>query len=286
MITPKYLLIIVIAVVFMLLFTRRKKNRYQNRRRTRNNSAGEKTNYYQRTRFDYREAHSAEEKGAEGELFVARSELGRLPQDLFSVFNNVILPTAEGTSQIDHVVVADQGIFVVETKNYQGTIYGNDRSSEWHQYLGENEYPFHNPLHQNYGHLKSLSNILQLPERLFVPIVVFPNQTKLNIETQNAVLHSYELADYIRNYISDSSLTEEQIQSTCEVLSKANGIDPAVRKQHVQQVQEIIREKNEKIAAGICPRCGGKLVLRNGKYGSFYGCSNYPQCKYTKQQKA
>lgn len=26
--------------------------------------------------------------------------------------------------------------------------------------------------------------------------------------------------------------------------------------------------------------CGGRLVLRNGRYGQFYGCSNYPKCNY------
>ena len=30
-----------------------------------------------------------------------------------------------------------------------------------------------------------------------------------------------------------------------------------------------------------CPECDGKLILRNGKHGKFYGCTNYPQCKYT-----
>lgn len=32
-----------------------------------------------------------------------------------------------------------------------------------------------------------------------------------------------------------------------------------------------------------CPECGGDLVLRNGKYGPFYGCSNFPDCRYTKK---
>ncbi|NLH92558.1 MAG: hypothetical protein GX481_08950 [Atopobium sp.] len=31
----------------------------------------------------------------------------------------------------------------------------------------------------------------------------------------------------------------------------------------------------------ICPKCGGKLILRNGKFGTFYGCENYPKCKFT-----
>ena len=32
-----------------------------------------------------------------------------------------------------------------------------------------------------------------------------------------------------------------------------------------------------------CPKCGGKLVERTSKYGKFYGCSNYPKCKYIKK---
>ncbi|MCR4681811.1 MAG: topoisomerase DNA-binding C4 zinc finger domain-containing protein [Clostridiales bacterium] len=35
----------------------------------------------------------------------------------------------------------------------------------------------------------------------------------------------------------------------------------------------------------ICPRCGGDLVLRHGKYGDFYGCSNYPECRFIKKSK-
>lgn len=33
----------------------------------------------------------------------------------------------------------------------------------------------------------------------------------------------------------------------------------------------------------VCPRCGGTLVKRNGKYGTFMGCSNYPKCRYIKK---
>ena len=45
---------------------------------------------------------------------------------------------------------------------------------------------------------------------------------------------------------------------------------------------------NEKIASiktdgGICPKCGGKLIMREGKYGSFIGCSNFPKCRYTQK---
>ena len=39
----------------------------------------------------------------------------------------------------------------------------------------------------------------------------------------------------------------------------------------------------EKESIDKCPRCGNKLIVRNGKYGDFLGCSNYPDCKYTRE---
>ena len=32
----------------------------------------------------------------------------------------------------------------------------------------------------------------------------------------------------------------------------------------------------------LCPRCQGRLIRRNGRFGPFYGCSNYPRCRYTR----
>ena len=236
---------------------------------------------YRRTKFDYLEEKSAEEKGEEGERFVAASALSKLPPELFLVFNDMILTTADGnTTQVDHVVIGSHGIFVIETKNYQGKVYGNESSSEWHQYLGQKEFPFHNPIHQNYGHVKTLASTLQLPESVFVPIVVFPNPTTLRIEAHSSVLHVNELADYICNYSSKCNFTTEQMNKYFSVLCDAQEFNRGKKLEHIEYVQKIKREKDAKIEAGICPKCGGNLVLKNGKHGSFYGCSNYPKCRY------
>lgn len=37
---------------------------------------------------------------------------------------------------------------------------------------------------------------------------------------------------------------------------------------------------DQKVEKGICPKCNGTLVERNGKYGKFTGCSNFPKCRY------
>lgn len=50
---------------------------------------------------------------------------------------------------------------------------------------------------------------------------------------------------------------------------------------HVNEIKEAKYVKKQKEKSGMCPKCGGTLVLRNGKYGKFYGCSNYTKCRYT-----
>ena len=43
-------------------------------------------------------------------------------------------------------------------------------------------------------------------------------------------------------------------------------------------------EKKPEIAPMKCELCGADMILRNGRYGSFYACSRYPECKFTKQK--
>ena len=64
-------------------------------------------------------------------------------------------------------------------------------------------------------------------------------------------------------------------------LSSKNIREIVDNKTHVRNVKEAKFKTDSIIASGICPQCGGTLVRRNGKYGKFYGCSNYPKCKFT-----
>ncbi|TLD82570.1 type I DNA topoisomerase [Helicobacter trogontum] len=44
-------------------------------------------------------------------------------------------------------------------------------------------------------------------------------------------------------------------------------------------------QKVMKPTGEMCPECGNELVIRNGRYGEFVSCSNYPQCKFIKKEK-
>ena len=52
----------------------------------------------------------------------------------------------------------------------------------------------------------------------------------------------------------------------------------------VKPEEETKERKAPEIADFKCELCGGDMVLRTGRYGSFYACVNYPKCKFTKQK--
>ena len=73
-------------------------------------------------------------RGFMGEFWV-KSELDKLPKGEYIVLNNIMIKDENGTHQIDHLVLSQFGIFVIEMKNYYGLIKGKDFDNKWCQYL-------------------------------------------------------------------------------------------------------------------------------------------------------
>lgn len=221
-------------------------------------------------------------KGAVGEEHVANI-LSKLPQEEYKIINNLLISQNGNTTQIDHVVVSEYRIFVIETKFYQGQIYGGTNSDYWTQNIYGNKYSLRNPIHQNYGHIQALVAILpDIHPDLFVPIVTFSRQASVNCADNTTVVYWDQLNDAIRSY-QRKWLTSDEAEKAYETLLAANIDSPENRALHKENVNKQIAKRVETVANGFCPRCGGKLVLRNGKYGKFYGCINYPRCRYTHQ---
>ncbi len=113
------------------------------------------------------------------------------------LLNNVTLPTADGTTQIDHVLVADTGIFVIETKHYSGWIFGNPSDSQWTQTIFRHKTPFQNPLRQNHGHVKTLQALFELPEENFHSLVVFTGDAEFKSDLGSNVLRLAGLISFL-----------------------------------------------------------------------------------------
>lgn len=220
-------------------------------------------------------------RGIMGEFWV-KHELKKLPKEKYRVLNDIMVKTNNTTHQIDHLIVSPYGIFVIEMKNYYGLISGTDNSDKWIQYLGKNIFYFKNPIHQNYGHVKALEEILNLDNKLFISIVCFSNQAKLKVETKNNVVPLDYLVAKIRKY--QNIILEADLEAIYNRIVELNIKDKLERRNHVKNIKNKIVEDKEKIKNMICPKCGGKLVTRNSKYGPFIGCTNFPKCKFAKKQ--
>ena len=222
------------------------------------------------------------DKGKAGEKAVMR-RLKWLPEIDYRVINNLMLPTTYGTTQLDHVVISRYGIFVIETKNYQGYVYGGEDTEKWTQNIWGNKYSTPNPIRQNNTHVKALEYHLK-KLNIDCPIhsiVAFSKRCRIsvNVTGECKILYYNEVVPMILRY-QVPSVTQDDIERIVKYLGEVNIVDKTERKKHNSQVLRLQEERQQKIEDGICPRCGGQLVYRNGKYGPFLGCSNYPKCNF------
>ena len=218
-------------------------------------------------------------KGWAGEALGAVAHWAFLDKSIYFPLNNLTLPTKNGTTQIDHVVVCKYGIFVIEAKNVSGWIFGDERSPQWSIIKPGRKYKMQNPLHQNYRHVKAISEFLALEEDRFHSLVMFWGECEFKTEMpRNVMLKGY--ATYIKSF-NKVFLTDNEVASVTEALK--TGALPktwATRKAHV----ESLRTRHS--STTICPKCANPLALRTAKSGpnagsKFYGCTAYPKCRHT-----
>lgn len=223
-------------------------------------------------------------KGKIGEKGVAAT-LSFLPQDEYVILNNVMFKNGSYSTQIDHLVISIYGIFVIETKNYKGWIFGNSNRDYWTQNIWGNKYSLYNPIFQNKNHIKFLVrkfNVMKEKEQWIYPIVVFLGASRLQLSGDcDCILWLSELNKYIRSH-NQVIMTIADCHHISALLQGENIEDKEERKAHNDYVRSAVYHHEISVSYGICPRCDGKLVLRSGKYGTFYGCSNYPRCRYTR----
>lgn len=240
--------------------------------------------------------------GRRGEKLTERElNLVRLFGRSGKVLRNVYVPKDNGeTSEIDVLFITQKGIFVIESKNYSGWIFGDEQSAYWTASLPNSQKnKFYNPIKQNRSHIKWLGQYLQDTVPLF-SVVVFSERCelkKVTVESPDIYVIKRDRLYAVVRKIWDSTedkLDDLQVVSIYGQLKQLTKVDLAVKQAHVETIREKYIKPDQRSQASadsqeslICPRCGGTLVLRTAKKGpntgnSFYGCSNYPKCRYVK----
>ena len=162
-------------------------------------------------------------KGFLGETVINVAMWLKLEKDVYHRLNNVTLPLDNGGStQIDHIIVSVYGIFVIETKNYKGWIYGSENQRQWTQsFPNGSKFKFQNPLRQNYLHIKTLADLLDLELSYFHSMIAFIGECELKTRDE---LPEHVLTSGMVSYVKkkqDKLLTEDEVASIVEQIESS-----------------------------------------------------------------
>ncbi len=176
-------------------------------------------------------------KGRIGEYYVNYWAKTMLDSNVYHLIKNVTLPTADGTTQIDHIIVSIYGVFVLETKNFTGWIFGSKYQKHWTQQIYNSRVKFQNPLHQNHKHVKTLGSLHGLDDQQLYSVIVFVGSSTFKTIMPDNVTYKKECIKYIL------SKTEPLISpaKTIEIINKISEkrMDPSLKTDihHIKHVR-------------------------------------------------
>jgi restriction system protein len=179
-------------------------------------------------------------KGVIGEAVVNWGGLSRLNKDRYRVLKNLLIPsiTGDGMTEIDHVVVSEHGIFVIETKNFTGWIFGREHDRKWTCSTFGNKRQFLNPLKQNSLHVNSLAAFLGLPRSMFHSVVFFVGDATLKTPMPSNVL-TRGLIDYIEGKRAVLVSSEQVASAWGKLIDHDSSMDKRkARKDHIARLSE------------------------------------------------
>ena len=219
-------------------------------------------------------------KGHIGELLVRLFAHWQLDKQTYRRLHNVTLNTPDGTTQIDHVFLSPYGIFVLETKNMSGWIFGSEKQAQWTQQIYKQRFKFQNPLRQNYKHLKALETALGVAPEQLHSVIAFVGGATLKTPMPANVTQGIGFVRYIKSF-DQRVFSAAQIESMLSALQTGR-LAPtlATQREHVQR----LKQRSNPTAERQCPKCGSNLLLRTVKSGpkagqQFWGCSAFPKCR-------
>lgn len=238
--------------------------------------------------------NTPERKGARGERHVHGSLASVLDKTDYRVFSDVILPTRSATTQVDHIVLSRFGIFVIETKNMSGWIFGSLDQAKWTQVLkGGKKRQFQNPINQNRGHVRAVKRVLGVDERTLHNFVVFVGSAEPKTQMPEQVAWGMRELGRLIGCRRQNLFSLDVVEGFANKLNNAALENTkSVRQDHLRNIErranrvlDAVPPNNSSNSSGSkCPKCNGAMVKRkNRKSGeSFLGCAQFPKCRGTR----
>lgn len=189
--------------------------------------------------FYFRSTHKTKwrlrkDKGAMGEYLLYK-ELCKIKGNKYYLFN-LYIPTKSNYTEIDLIMINKNGIFVFESKNYSGTIYGDEHCGTWTQFFTQKQkFSFYNPIIQNNSHIIALRNLLgDMP---MYNIVVFPDNTKVKCKFKRndiAVLQLSEVNTFVSRRRKTGDFNPTKVYNDLKLFENAS---KKIKKEHIQRIK-------------------------------------------------
>lgn len=185
-------------------------------------------------------------KGNFGEYDTYR-RLTTLPGYHQVVFN-LYIPTGYGaTTEIDCVYIHETGLYVIESKNYSGWIFGNETDNSWLQtFANGQQFPFYNPVKQNIGHIRALQRLFPtIPSNCYISVIVFSEHCTLKkvsySQQQTCIVNRQHVKQTMLTQIQQAPtiFNKQQINTIYHFLSRYTSVDADVKEQHIKHIQQI-----------------------------------------------
>ena len=219
---------------------------------------------------------AAQAAGVLGEKRVDRLLREKLQDGSYWVLKNLELPARGESLQIDHIVVAPTGIFVIETRNYSGWISGSEEEYSWTLESFHKKFRFLNPYRQNLKHVAAVTDFLGCDPRQVQSIVVFAGRGKFRTALPSSVLFLKELVTYIHSH-RKSVMSEQEATKYADRLLDWDDSKTMQSQSHAVEVVDLSQG---------CPECGAEFVsgaservAANSVEGASLTCAN-PQCRF------
>ena len=208
------------------------------------------TEYASQTQKSYEQVMSDEGLLGEFSIYKALQTLEGPQKFLF----NLYLPKWNGgTTELDVVLLHESGIYVFESKNYGGWIFGSEGQKYWTQTLPvgrrkSQKHRFYNPILQNEGHLDVLYKFLRPTQLLNGPppyysYIVFSNRCVLKDVPRKSknhyILYLGELLFAVQERTAEAGarLTAAEIELLYERLEPYSHADETVKQAHIENIQ-------------------------------------------------
>jgi hypothetical protein len=181
-----------------------------------------------------------------GEALVSQTIQATFYPPNFHLLNHITLKLKDGTTQIDHILVSRFGVFVIETKDYSGWIFGGAEQATWTQVIFRRKFKFQNPIHQNMGHFQAVQNLLDfLPSDVIRSMVVFVGKAEFKNARPQGVYSISELVQHLQSQTQEV-LSINRVQFCLGRLETARLA--LTEETDVQHVQNLERKHGRKIS--------------------------------------